>query len=79
MLEASKDIPCDPQIAGLIDAMAGAMGGDEAHRDALIAAYRIGWLAGQSDAKATIAAQLDRALFGAPLPRVPMFLQRQAH
>jgi hypothetical protein len=60
-------------------AMAKAIGADAAYYDALLAAYQLGVLSGQIEAREAFAAQLDRTIFGAPLPHVPTFLKKQAH
>lgn len=78
MLEASKDVPLDPKIASVFNALADAMGGDEAHRDALTAAYRIGWLAGHDAAKTQASAALNKAIGKPARLRIPLFLSRQA-
>ncbi|MCA3109860.1 MAG: hypothetical protein ING91_19345 [Rhodocyclaceae bacterium] len=77
MLEASNDVPLDPKIGAVFHTLADAMGGDEAHRDALTAAYRIGWLAGHDAAKLQAAAALNKAI-GKPRLRIPAPLSRQA-
>lgn len=78
MLNASNDLPCDPKIATVFQTLAEAMGGDEAHKDALTAAYRIGWLAGHDAAKTQASAALNKAIGKPARLRIPLFLSRQA-
>ena len=70
-------VPLDPQVAHTLRKLGEALGGDSAHHDALAAVYQIGFLAGHDTAKAQASATLTRTI-GSRLPRVPLFLRRQA-
>lgn len=67
-----------PNIEATLRAMAQAIGSDAAYYDAMVAAYQMGVLIGQIDAKEEMAKKLDRAIFGR-MPSIPTFLKRQAH